>query len=128
MSSVKDYFDIEDEFDWDAEFYVTERGDSPVIDFIDALPKKDQAQIRKIILWLLEFGIKLEMPHAKAISGHNPIRELRPHPNRLFYVARSGNRFVILHAFTKKSNATPAQDIATAERRFREIQGREGQR
>jgi phage-related protein len=46
-------------------------------------------------------------------------------PNRLIYVAMRGKRFVILHAFTKKSQKTPPKEIKIAERRYQQLQDRE---
>jgi len=43
-------------------YYHTARGDSPVRDFIDALPPKLQAKNIRELLLLEEFGINLSPP------------------------------------------------------------------
>lgn len=62
------------------------------------------------------------MPHARPIAG---IWELRPGPNRFFYVAHTGRRFVILHGYRKQSQAAPVREIETAKRRWADFLDRE---
>lgn len=59
------------------------------------------------------------MPHAKHIGGK--LWELRPGANRFFYFASVGRQFVVLHAYRKQSQKTPAQELALAERRLAEV-------
>lgn len=42
---------------------------------------------------------------------------------RIIYTARLSDRVVVLHAFTKKSQATSKRDIDMAKRRFHELMG-----
>ncbi|MCB0000366.1 MAG: type II toxin-antitoxin system RelE/ParE family toxin [Anaerolineales bacterium] len=46
-------------------------------------------------------------------------------PNRLIYVAMTGQRFVVLHAFKKKSQKTPSKEIKIAEKRYELLLERE---
>ena len=71
---------------------------------------------------LRKYGVSLGMPHARPVAG---IWELRPGPNRFFYIARSGRRFVILHGYRKQSQAAPQREIDTAKRRWTDLQERE---
>lgn len=106
---------------WNVEFYVGARGKSAVVEFINRLPARERAKVRNALRLLREFGILLQMPHARAVSGHRGLWELRAGAIRLFYFAHTGRRFVILHAFRKKSRKTPGREIATAERRMAEF-------
>jgi len=39
---------------------------------------------------LCELGTKIPGEQAKHLAGYGPLWELRPHPNRLLYVAHTG--------------------------------------
>jgi phage-related protein len=110
--------------EWRVELYTDERGVSPVLDFIDGLPVKEQARVRNVLRHLRELGTSIGMPYAKAIRGHRPLWELRPQPNRLLYFAQTGRRFIILHGLRKKGRKLPRRDIATAEWRLVEMMER----
>lgn len=109
---------------WTIEFYTDGRGKSPVEEFIDDLPEPQQRAVARMLLLLEEFGVNLGSQYAKHIEGK--IWELRPKPNRLLYFAHTGCRFIILHAFRKKTRRTQRKDIAIAERRMAEFLEREG--
>lgn len=87
--------------------------------------KRERAEVRNALRLLQEFGPVLGMPHARPVTGHRKLWELRAGPIRLFYFAHIGQRFVILHAFRKKSQKTPAREINTAERRMANFLERE---
>jgi phage-related protein len=108
---------------------VDRRGRSPVAEFLDALPAKEQAEAARTIDLLQEFGIHLGMPHARPVIGHPKLWELRPGPNRIFpvpghrtgYFAHVGRTFILLHAYRKKGRKAPEREIAIAERRLAEL-------
>jgi len=103
---------------WAIEFYTDARGKSAVVEFINGLPVRERAKVRNVLRLLREFGVLLQMPHARPVSGYRGLWELRAGPIRLFYFAHTGQRFIVLHAFRKKSRKTPTREIATAERRM----------
>jgi phage-related protein len=51
--------------------------------------------------------------------------ELRAGAGRIFYVAYTGRRFILLHAYYKKSQKAPPQEIETAQRRLADFLERE---
>jgi phage-related protein len=110
---------------WSIEFYVDTRGRNPVVEFLETMSKLERVEARNAIRLLLEFGTTLGMPHARPMTGHGKLWELRAGPNRLLYFAYIGRRFVILHAFRKKSQKAPIREIATAERRMADFLERE---
>lgn len=74
---------------------------------------------------LAEFGVDLGMPHVRPVRGK--LWELRSGgriQHRVLYVAVSGRRIVLFHAFVKKTPKTPPGEIAVAERRFADYQKR----
>lgn len=104
---------------WQIVFYMDRRGQSPPLEFIDALPVMDQAKIYNVFRLLREFGPNLGMPHAKPVQGR--LWELRPGGIRLFYFAFIERQFVILHGYRKQSVKAPEREIAVALRRMREL-------
>jgi len=108
--------------EWSVEFYTDARGRSPVRDFIQGLPGREQAAILRVTDLLEELGLALGMPYARPIEG---LWELRAGAGRLFYFAYTGRRFIILHGYRKKGQKAPRREIATAKRRRAEFLERE---
>lgn len=106
---------------WTIEFYRDTRGTSDVLDFMSDLPDRERAKVYNHLRLLREFGMQLGMPHAKPLTGHKPLWELRPGAIRLLYFAHAGRRFIILHAFRKRGQKTPSRHITTAEERMAEF-------
>lgn len=91
---------------------------------IEAWPVDVLADYTKIIELLIEYGPSLRLPHSRAFGGG--LFELRPRGKsgvgRAFYCFLVGQRIVVLHAFIKKSQQTPEQEIKLARKRMKEIQ------
>lgn len=99
-------------------FYKKQNGTVPVQDFLDSLPLKDRKKMLRTIGLLKSEGINLREPNSSHIG--NKIYELRSKVStniqRVFYFCDSGNEFVLLHGFTKKTQNTPPAEIARAEK------------
>jgi phage-related protein len=109
-------------------FFESGNGRTPVREFLDRLSPDEAAKVTVDLDLLEEFGIELGMPHVRPVRGK--LWELRIHgrlQHRVLYVAVTGRRLVLLHAFTKKSPKTPLDEIALAERRFAEYRERFGE-
>src|SRR5439155_23217730 len=93
--------------------------EDPAREYIDGLTVNQQAKIIRSIGLLRSLGTALGMPHARHLGGG--LWELRIAFGgdifRCLYFGWTGNRFVILHAFQKKTQKTPARELATAARR-----------
>jgi len=61
---------------WEVCFYQTARGDSPIEDFLNALPAKAKAKCVAYLEQLEEHGFQL--PRAFIAKVRGPIWELRP--------------------------------------------------
>lgn len=105
---------------WRITFYEDQRARRPVLDFINTLPKSEQAKIYNTFRLLAEFGTALGMPHARRIQGK--LWELRPGGIRLFYFVYVQHQFVVLHGFRKQTNQTPKSEIEIALRRMQELE------
>jgi phage-related protein len=105
---------------WGVENYLDARGRASVNDILKGLPPKDHARVLRAIDLLVDYGPALKMPHARRLEGK--LWELRidgrPNSYRVVYAAVPDHKFLLLHAFAKKSQRTPPQEIAAARRRL----------
>ena len=106
---------------WRVEFYLDARDRNPVLDFLNTLPRQERAKLFRVFRLLREYGTALAMPHARPVGN---IWELRAGDERVFYFAYTGRRFVLLHAFRKKTQQTPERELQIAERRMADFLGR----
>ena len=91
---------------------------------IETWPVDVVADYARIVELLIEHGPNLRLPHSRAFGSG--LFELRPRGKsgigRAFYCFLIGQRVVVLHAFIKKSQQTPEQEIKIARKRMKEIQ------
>jgi len=113
--------------DWEVFYYQSERGESPIEEFLNGLSLKARAKCLAYIEQLEQFGNRLPSNFASKVQGD--VWELRPEwsgvEHRFFYFTFVGQRIVIVHALTKKSQKLKAQDIAVALARVEEVRARE---
>lgn len=112
---------------WELEFYRTASGRAPVEDYLDGLAAPEAAKAVRGLELLRTFGTQLGMPHVRSLRGG--LYELRlrgQREHRVLYVAVVGQRFILLHAFTKKTQRTPQGEITLAEQRHQDYLARQG--
>ena len=101
----------------------SQTGKSPVLEYIDKLNHKERAKILKYIEFLREREGYLDEPYSKHIKGK--IRELRvdfsKNRFRIFYFIFIEKTIILLHAFLKKTEKTPIQDIKRAEANYCDV-------
>lgn len=106
-----------------AAFYRTPAGTEPVRDWLKALSPEERREIGQDIA-TVEYGWPVGMPVCRPL-GHG-LWEVRSNlsGNRtarvIFCISRS--QMVLLHAFVKKTQSTPHEDLALARRRMKEIE------
>ena len=106
-----------------AAFYRTPAGTEPVRNWLKALPPEDRRGIGQDIA-TVEYGWPVGMPVCRPLG--QGLWEVRSHlpGNRigrlLFCVARG--QMVLLHAFVKKTQRTPDEDLTLARKRMKEIE------
>jgi phage-related protein len=87
-----------------------------------ALPDTLAARYLFLTRRMLAIGPNLGEPHTKAVK--DGLFELRLKGQegiaRVFYCTLVGKRIVMLHSFIKKTNRTPAKELATAMRCLKE--------
>ena len=108
--------------EWRVEFFTLPNGRIPVQEYLEMLDKKHRAKIIGYIELLRSKGGRFYEPYTKHVQGS--VWELRVdlgrRASRVFYFLARGQRIVMLHAFTKKSQKTPGREIETAMKYQRE--------
>lgn len=106
---------------WQVKFFLNQRGDYPVKDFIEKLEKPIYVKILQSIHLIESNGIFIKPPYVKKIQDN--IWELRISKKiqvRIFYCFYK-NAFYLLHAFIKKSQKTPRNELKIALDRVKNI-------
>jgi phage-related protein len=91
----------------------------------DILELPDTLAARYVVLSrrMVSMGPNLGEPHTKAMG--QGLFELRLKGSegiaRVLYCTQVGRRIVVLHSFVKKSNRTPARELAVAVNRMQEV-------
>ena len=98
------------------EFYRDEAGTSPVKNFLDTQDIRMRQKMMRSIQALQEMGTSLRMPLSESLE--DGIFELRAQVggniSRVLYFFYVGNKAVLTHGFTKKTQKTPRREIAKA--------------
>lgn len=113
---------------WELEFYRTASGRAPVEDYLDELTAPEAAKLARGLDLLRTFGTQLGMPHVRPLRrGIYELRLRGQREHRVLYAGVVGQRFLLLHAFTKKTQRTPQVEITLAEQRHQEFLARQGE-
>ena len=100
--------------------FTTDRGESPIDEFLDGLDKKSRAKVAAYLSLLADEGPNLKRPYADVVRGK--IRELRIHYSsnqfRALYFFHVRDQIVLVHAFSKKTQQLKENDIESAEKRM----------
>ena len=109
----------------DFEFYKTQDGGCPVLDFISDLPVKHQILIRKKLNLMRDYGTKAAVSARLLEKMEGTILwEIRLScPNVIYRIlcAKEGDLFWQLHMFQKKTQKTPLKHIEIGEQRAKEL-------
>lgn len=104
-------------------FYTSASGRHPVEEFIQSLPKGDQARFADVHRGIVEFG--LDCPRVQFRQLRGKLWEVKFSAQgggyRIGYVMIDRETMVWLHAFKKTTQKTPTADLDLAERRMKEI-------
>jgi phage-related protein len=100
--------------------YKTAQGTRPVKDFLDGLNQKEKTEVVAAMKEVRDHGVA----RAKHLRGsvYEVVANTADHWYRILFAPQGHYSHVLLslHAFAKKTNATPAQDLDLAERRLRD--------
>lgn len=98
--------------------------DAVVAAEIEALPEDIQAAFLRLAERIEAVGLeRIREPHVRHLRGKLWEMRLtgREGIGRAIYVAATGRRIVVLHAFVKKTQKTPARALELAEQRAKEM-------
>jgi phage-related protein len=106
--------------DWEIEFYVDARGNSPVEEFLDSLDLKTRARFLWSLDQLRKRNVQARFPLVRHLEEHlwELREESRANTYRVIYCFFTGRRIILLHGFQKKTQKTPERELATARRRY----------
>lgn len=123
---------------WEIDYYETENGRVPVLEWIQNLPgeaeKLDEGEKPKtdqgLTLWYIDqlalLGTEARYPLIRHLEGK--LWELRwkasGRQHRIVYFAASGRKFVLVHGFIKKAQTTPKKELEKARNRMRDYERR----
>jgi phage-related protein len=114
--------------EWKILFYLSSNGDSPVREFLRNLDKKARARFGWSIEQLRTRNVQARPPLVKHLD--DKIWELREESDtnifRILFAFHTGRRIVLLHAFMKKTQKTPREEIDIAKRRLADFIERKG--
>ena len=106
---------------WQLVFYSDEKGNEQGKDFILEQSDGAIAEILHVFKLLRLFDIQLREPYVKKINKSG-IRALRiKHGSdiyRIFFFTHTGRKFILLHAFLKKTDEIPENDKRLAIQRM----------
>ena len=101
---------------FNVEFYETEKGERPSLDFINTLEVKLRAKVFRDLKLLEEKGNELRLPYSenlgdgifelRTIQGNSIVRNL------YFFII--GKKIIITHGFRKKTQKTPPEETVKA--------------
>ena len=104
--------------------YKNSRGVDLIFEYIDAIDDTNEyANIFAAFTKINEEGAKyiINSHSINTNSLKNNIYEIKIDQNRFAYCYMKGNYVYILHAFKKKSNKTPKNDLKIAKKRYKEV-------
>jgi hypothetical protein len=105
---------------WQVDFFVDERGDAPVEEYLTDLPLQHRAKLLALIKMLEHEGPNLPFPYSSQVRGK--LRELRTQQGkdklRILYFGDAKRVFVLLHGIVKRRAQLPEEDIRIAETRM----------
>jgi phage-related protein len=109
---------------WQLVFYSDKKGNMPVKDFILQQSDGAIAEILHVFKLLRLFNIELREPYVKKINKSG-IRALRiKHGSdiyRILFFTHTGRKFILLHAFLKKTDEIPENDKRLAIQRMNDF-------
>ncbi len=106
---------------WALKQYQTSRGDKPVDAYIEQLPTEEQARVYAALMFLAEKGNMLREPYSKSLGSG--LFELRVRTHRMFYAFMPDKSIVLLHAYSKRTQKTPAREMVVALQRMQAVRG-----
>lgn len=108
------------------EFYTRPNGHTEFLEFLETIPKKDRAKLLSTIANTQALGLQVAQRQLWIKRLKDGIYELRSkvgsNIQRGLYFHQEGNKFIITHGFTKKTEKTPPSEIQHAKILMKEFE------
>ncbi len=101
-------------------YFIDEKGNNPVKEFINNLSHKEQAKIFAYIEELKKQGYNLRRPLVGYLG--DGVYELRPRNNRIFYFFFLKDKAVLIHCIKKKTDKIPTRDLELCKKRKLQVE------
>lgn len=104
---------------WQIDDVRTAKGGRPVKAFLDKLSKQAKARVYAVLEMLAQEGNRLRMPKSRSLGeGLHELRISHPEgPFRIIYCFLPDRKVLLLHAFVKRTEQIPRQDLELARAR-----------
>jgi phage-related protein len=101
---------------WSIDFYSDSEAKSPVTEWFESQDAKTQAKFLWVFDLLEESGIDVGMPHVKPLEDKLYEIRIRVDRNayRIIYFLHTGQKFILLHGFQKKTQKIPTKEMKLA--------------
>lgn len=100
-------------------YYIDERGDNPVWDFLNSLPPDEREKCFEYIAYLEQMGEQVRRPVGDYVG--DKLYELRPKQTRILYFFMLKDHAVLVHAFRKKTDEIPEREMRIAKTRMNDF-------
>ncbi len=100
-------------------FYTTPAGRSPVVDYIEDLPKQERARLLEALDQIEKCGFDAVRVQFRQIEGK--LWEIKISSHRVFYVLIEHSELVVLHAYKKQGQKLPLKEREVAIKRMKEV-------
>ena len=105
-----------------AVFYRTATGNEPVREWLQSLTKTEKYRVG-VDIWKVQSQWPIGMPHVRSMGrGLHEVRSSLPQGIARVLFAVNGDDLVLLHGFIKKTQKTPPEALALAEKRRRDYE------
>lgn len=99
-------------------FYISDRGENLVQNFIESQDQSTRSKYAHLVALLIQYGPTLHFPYSRKLTKN--LYELRSHGDtkiRIIYTCIN-QKYILLHAFKKKTQKTPQKEIKIATKRY----------
>ncbi len=103
-------------------FYRTASGNEPVREWLQSLAKAERFRLG-VDIWKVQSEWPIGMPHVRTLgSGLHEVRSNLPHGIARVIFTVNDDDLVLLHGFIKKTQKTPPDALALAQKRKRDYE------
>lgn len=103
-------------------FYAPRAKVSPIKEFLDSCQPSLRTKILRQLKYVEEYGLNPAIPNIKKIRGTSlwELRILGKDNIRVICAPQPGKEIKVLHVFNKKKQKTPAKELNSALKRYKE--------